>query len=211
MLLSGAWGKVIHEKNLKQKISWHCPFKCLQIRAQATLASGIDSLESIPRLHSMKNEDDFFLLKRIYSSLNYQRNKDEAKYLFLNYRRNEDEAKYLILNYRRNEDEAKYLILNYQRNEDKAKYLTPNYRRNEDEGKYLFLNYQRKEEEVKYSFLNYRRNEDEGKYSFLNYRWFAIATPYYPPISFYLATHLPTIHPSLNYPPIFLLSTHLPT
>ncbi len=27
MLLSGAWGKVIHEKNLKQNISWHCPFK----------------------------------------------------------------------------------------------------------------------------------------------------------------------------------------
>ena len=27
MLLSGAWGKVIHEKNLKQKISWHCLFK----------------------------------------------------------------------------------------------------------------------------------------------------------------------------------------
>ncbi len=26
MLFSGAWGKVIHEKNLKQKISWHCPF-----------------------------------------------------------------------------------------------------------------------------------------------------------------------------------------
>jgi hypothetical protein len=26
-LLSGAWGKVIHEKNLKQKILWHCPFK----------------------------------------------------------------------------------------------------------------------------------------------------------------------------------------
>ncbi len=24
---SGAWGKVIHEKNLKQKISWHCPFE----------------------------------------------------------------------------------------------------------------------------------------------------------------------------------------
>ncbi len=27
MLFSGAWGKVINEKNLKQKISWHCPFK----------------------------------------------------------------------------------------------------------------------------------------------------------------------------------------
>jgi hypothetical protein len=29
MLFSGAWGKVIHEKNLKQKISWHCPFNRL--------------------------------------------------------------------------------------------------------------------------------------------------------------------------------------
>ncbi len=27
MLYSGAWGKLIHEKNQKQKISWHCPFK----------------------------------------------------------------------------------------------------------------------------------------------------------------------------------------
>ncbi len=27
LLFSGAWGKVIHEKNLKQKISSHCPFK----------------------------------------------------------------------------------------------------------------------------------------------------------------------------------------
>ncbi len=26
LLFSGAWGKVIHEKHLKQKISWHCPF-----------------------------------------------------------------------------------------------------------------------------------------------------------------------------------------
>ncbi len=29
VLYSGAWGKLIHEKNQKQKISWHCPFKCL--------------------------------------------------------------------------------------------------------------------------------------------------------------------------------------
>jgi hypothetical protein len=43
--------------------------------AQATLVSGIGSLESIPRLHNMKNEDEdnFFLLKQIYSSLNYQK------------------------------------------------------------------------------------------------------------------------------------------
>ncbi len=52
--------------------------KRLQIRAQATLASGIGSLELIPWLHNMKNkdEDDFFRLKRIYSSLNYQRDKE---------------------------------------------------------------------------------------------------------------------------------------
>ncbi len=31
MEYSGAGGKLIHEKNQKQKISWHCPFKsCLQ-------------------------------------------------------------------------------------------------------------------------------------------------------------------------------------
>jgi hypothetical protein len=28
-LFSGAWGKMIHEKNLKQKISWHCPFQLI--------------------------------------------------------------------------------------------------------------------------------------------------------------------------------------
>ncbi len=52
--------------------------KRLQIRAKATLASGIGSLESIPRLHNMKNEDedDFFGSKRIYSSLNYQRDEE---------------------------------------------------------------------------------------------------------------------------------------
>ncbi len=27
MLYSGAWGKLIREKNRKSKISWHCPFK----------------------------------------------------------------------------------------------------------------------------------------------------------------------------------------
>ncbi len=31
MLLSGAWGKAIHEKNLKQKISRHCLFKLTRL------------------------------------------------------------------------------------------------------------------------------------------------------------------------------------
>ncbi len=34
--LSGAWGKVIHEKNRKQKISWHCPFKQLRLCCTGT-------------------------------------------------------------------------------------------------------------------------------------------------------------------------------
>ncbi len=39
--------------------------KRLQIRAQATLASGIGSLEMIPRLHNIENEDedDFFFIE----------------------------------------------------------------------------------------------------------------------------------------------------
>ncbi len=32
MEYSGAGGKLIHEKNQKQKISWHCPFKCCWMR-----------------------------------------------------------------------------------------------------------------------------------------------------------------------------------
>jgi hypothetical protein len=87
------------------------------------------AMESIPRLHNMKNEDEeyFFSIKAkkneyIHSSTNeetkknklYHRNEDKPKYLFLNYRRNEDEAKYSFLNYQRNEDEAKYTFLNYR-------------------------------------------------------------------------------------------------
>ncbi len=30
MVYSGDWGKLIHEKNQKPKISWHCPFKSKQ-------------------------------------------------------------------------------------------------------------------------------------------------------------------------------------
>jgi hypothetical protein len=33
MEYSGAGGELIHEKNQKQKISWHCPFK-LKIKKQ---------------------------------------------------------------------------------------------------------------------------------------------------------------------------------
>ncbi len=38
MEYSGAGGKLIHEKNQKQKISWHCPFK-IDIQVYSILCS----------------------------------------------------------------------------------------------------------------------------------------------------------------------------
>ncbi len=51
---SEAWGKMIHEKNLRQKILWHCPFKakhqrtqeCTDVTSQKFIK--ILSLETIP-------------------------------------------------------------------------------------------------------------------------------------------------------------------
>jgi hypothetical protein len=105
----------------------------LQIRAKATLASGIGSLESIPWFHNMKNEDedDFFGSKRRKMNIfvpQLMKEQRKTNYLFLYYQRNEDKPKYLFR-------EAKYLFLNYPRNEDEVKYLLLNYRRNEDEAK----------------------------------------------------------------------------
>jgi hypothetical protein len=44
MDFSGAGGKLIHEKNQKQKISWHCPFK-------VTEAIGLSVLRIRIRIH----------------------------------------------------------------------------------------------------------------------------------------------------------------
>ncbi len=43
MEYSGAGGKLIHEKNQKQKISWHCPFKPFQI-GRSGLKDGVSVL-----------------------------------------------------------------------------------------------------------------------------------------------------------------------
>jgi len=36
MVYSGAWWKLIHEKNQKSKITWHCPFKWQHITARGS-------------------------------------------------------------------------------------------------------------------------------------------------------------------------------
>ena len=56
--LAGRYDNLIPTRSL-------VPIDCLKIPALATLASGIGSLESIPRLHNVKNEDedDFFWIE----------------------------------------------------------------------------------------------------------------------------------------------------
>ncbi len=39
MVYSDAWGKLIHEKNQKSKISWHCPFKFLLLYYHSKFSS----------------------------------------------------------------------------------------------------------------------------------------------------------------------------
>ncbi len=52
MLLSGAWGKVIHEKNLKKKISWHCPFKPKSVQCVFKEATRVNLLKTKSVFHS---------------------------------------------------------------------------------------------------------------------------------------------------------------
>ncbi len=64
--------------------------------AQATLASGIGSLETIPLLHNMKKEDDFFGSKRRKMNIfvpQLMKEQRKTNYLFLYYPRNEDKPK----------------------------------------------------------------------------------------------------------------------
>ncbi len=50
-LFSGAWGKMIHVKSLKQKISWHCPFKTsLIVRKGNTIYAPTERI-SLKRRH----------------------------------------------------------------------------------------------------------------------------------------------------------------
>ncbi len=45
MVDSGAWGKLIHEKILKSKISWHCPFNLLTFKVWVGIKDNILSID----------------------------------------------------------------------------------------------------------------------------------------------------------------------
>ncbi len=51
MVHSGDWGKLIHEKNQKSKISWHCPFN----DSKQTLFSFHCLIFSIHRISNLQN------------------------------------------------------------------------------------------------------------------------------------------------------------
>ncbi len=49
MVQSEAWGKLVQEKNQKQKISWHCPFKHLTILFLFPSKTFLPLLETTPQ------------------------------------------------------------------------------------------------------------------------------------------------------------------
>ncbi len=56
MVYSGAWGKLIQEKNQKQKISWHCPFNLANVPY-----NDLVSLYASP-IKDERNKDVMFLI-----------------------------------------------------------------------------------------------------------------------------------------------------
>ncbi len=60
MVYSGAWEKLIHEKNQKSKISWHCPFN-LCISSEKSPLSLVNKLRSV-----LSQKVSYRLLKVLY-------------------------------------------------------------------------------------------------------------------------------------------------
>ncbi len=80
MEYSGARGKLIHEKNQKQKVSWRCPFKLTCQRDPPSCWSSADS--STP--WKPENKNIFFCLLA-YTLLNWSLVSIRYKYLYWTY------------------------------------------------------------------------------------------------------------------------------
>ncbi len=86
MLFSEDWGKMIHEKNLKQKISWHCPLNkylsCLSTVLHGNLCCKYFQLVIIrskkghaetQSVYVLKNENMYVLLTIVCGQLSAER------------------------------------------------------------------------------------------------------------------------------------------
>ncbi len=57
MVYWGAWGKLIHEKNQKSKISWHCPFKdTAEIATEVTEKANWDQANELVWFEEMERK-----------------------------------------------------------------------------------------------------------------------------------------------------------
>ncbi len=62
MEYSGAGGKLIHEKNQKQKISWHCPFKLKGSHSMGDWRIFLKSRRDVSFKKGLSNEPTFGLI-----------------------------------------------------------------------------------------------------------------------------------------------------
>ncbi len=64
MLFSRSWGKMIHEKNIKHKILWHCPFKSLSFPSILPLIHVSSYLFFIPEQREREKEESIVPTKQ---------------------------------------------------------------------------------------------------------------------------------------------------
>jgi len=73
MVYSGAWEKLIHEKNQKSQISWHCPFKwdwnhLLVLRLFPQVLNQPKKISLVELFDSIWNWPFKYLLKKVTQS-----------------------------------------------------------------------------------------------------------------------------------------------
>jgi hypothetical protein len=100
--------------------------RVIVLARQATLASGIGSLESIPRLHNMKNEDEdednFFGLKRRKTNIfvpQLSKERRKTKLFVPKLSKERSQPKFLFLNHQRSEEKLMHSSHYYQSDEEK--------------------------------------------------------------------------------------------
>ncbi len=74
MAYSGAGGKLIREKNLKSKISWHCPFE--QSRRRREMKGQLEDNYNRLQLH----EEDLVLSFKLFFSMHSSRRAPTTKH-----------------------------------------------------------------------------------------------------------------------------------
>ncbi len=83
MVYSGAWGKLIHGKNLKSKISWHYPFKPQICSAKSLPLSSIYTLYTLDNYIYIRST--FCTFRPQHSDLHATCSGDDLIFAFFNF------------------------------------------------------------------------------------------------------------------------------